>query len=192
MRMYLREHDLRTALQREAPHSGADRGQGQRVQLVLTGQLERAPGTGAQALLAHAAAGLHAGGVDHAASRQLTGSRERSSAQRYGTVGIALGLDCRPAALADRACHARAQQQLRVGGVYDRVDLRIAEVPFLDQDPSHQGRVTVAATASKRSGMIAPNASVRAHNSPCRLCFLPRGLLGAAAVVPAGRDRRGP
>ena len=92
-------------------------------------------------VLARALPGVHRRGVDHEARGQLAPGGERGAAERNGPVRVALLLDLRAAVAVDRSCHARAERELGVRGVHDRIDRHGRNVALRKQNSAHRPRI---------------------------------------------------
>src|SRR6266568_9327 len=80
------------------------------------------------------AAKLHAGRMNHEARLQFSARRDGRIADRDAADGIALALDLFSALAANSSGNARAQNQIIVGRIHDRVRIHLRQVALLNDD----------------------------------------------------------
>jgi len=77
---------------------------------------------------------LHAGRVNHESCLEFSARRNRCIADGDAADGIAFALDLFAAFAADGSGDARAQDQIVVGRVHDRVHVHLGQVALLNDD----------------------------------------------------------
>ena len=80
------------------------------------------------------AAKPHAGRVNHVAGLQLSPAGDCGIADRDASDFVALALDLFAAFAVDRASHARAEDEVVVGGVNDGVHVHFREITLLNSN----------------------------------------------------------
>src|SRR5258706_3453305 len=156
VRARLLEQHLRAALRREAADPGADRGHRDRAAAALARECEAATRARAHRMLGRAPAGRHPRGVDHVPRGQRSRAGDRGVADLDRADRVALLLDRRPAALADRAGHAGAELERAVRRVHDRIHRLLGDVALDERDATAQrswpsGRELAGNSASSTS-----------------------------------------
>ena len=124
--------DPRGAVDGEAEVAGGDRRQGDRLHPPAVGEREGGAHGGGELLVLVPLAHPRAHGVDHLPGLEVAGAGHHRRAHRGAADPVALLLDRGPPLDADRPGDAGAELELLVGGVDDRVDVELGDVP-LDQ-----------------------------------------------------------
>ena len=143
--------DLGRVLDREAADAGAEGDEGQRAGVELLRLPQRRGGRAAHDVGRRAAAGVHhRRGVDHPAGGQLAARRLDRLAEADRRPAAALLVQRGARGARDRAGHAAAVQEVRVGRVGDGVDLQGRDVRVEDLDLRHAADATAPRGASRR------------------------------------------
>src|SRR3989441_4765154 len=147
-------HDARALIHRKAGDAGADRGHRNRAHAMLVCESERIVHRRAQRIDCGAATQLHARRMDDGVRGQLSPTCDRGLANLDRSRSIALALDRRTAALANRAGHSAAKQQVVVGRVDDGINMLLHKISRNDQDARRRHSST-SATLSSNSSRVA-------------------------------------
>src|ERR1700676_587051 len=127
------EHNLRTLLHRKSGNPRANRRKRHRLQSPLRRQPQRMRRRSPQRLGGSPlAAQSHARRVNHVTRLQLSAARNRGIPDRNASYRVALLLNRLAAFAMDRSRHARAQHQIVVRRVYNRIRLHLCDVALLN------------------------------------------------------------
>lgn len=141
-------HHARAVIDGEARDPRPDSGDGDRPDRVLACQSKGIGHRRPQLRFVGATAKAHARGVDDVARRQRTRAGDCGLPNVDRPVGVALGLDGRPATPANRAGDSAAEREVVVRCVDDRIDILFDEVARQDQDARRSPALISATRAS--------------------------------------------
>ena len=148
--------DASGTIHRERVRAGGDRRKRDRPDAELGRHLERPAMAGRELLLlaGPTADPDRSDGVDHVLGVEVAGRRRLRVARLAPSQQAALLEDRRTARAVDRAVHAAAAEERRVGGVHDRADGLLGDVSARDEDPlvPRHRRLPRGGSASRRRG----------------------------------------
>src|SRR6266436_2017210 len=128
----LMQHDLRALLHRESRDARADGRERNRLQAAFRRKPQRMRRGAPQALRRGQAPQPHARRVDHIPGLKLPARGDGRESQRDAANRVAFALDRIAALAADRSRNSRAQNEIVVCGVHNRVCIHLRQVALLD------------------------------------------------------------